>query len=109
MDAQLAAIGNYPTGVKVHNHGVLPAAVVLKLVDMLFVKAAHFVQGVMKLVAGYPCVAGIVKVCHKAVHQVEEIILGGIVMLAVEPVDLVVADEFVVALQYGITYTCRVH
>ncbi len=60
VQAQFAAVALLPAFVQVHNHGVLPATVVIKLVNMLFVKGTRFVQGIMKFVPRYTCIAGAV-------------------------------------------------
>jgi hypothetical protein len=68
VNAKLTTIGGYPIHIQVHDHGVLAAAVVFKLIDVFFLKSARHVQRVVKLVTRDAGIAGAVKVAHKAVH-----------------------------------------
>ena len=49
----------------------------------------------MKFVSGDAGVAGTVQVVDKAVHQVEKVVFGKVVVFAVEPVDFVASDQLV--------------
>ncbi len=57
MNAKLSTIVFLPITVEVHDHRILSAIVAPKLVEMLFVKAAFFIKGVMKFVIGNACIA----------------------------------------------------
>lgn len=87
--AQFAAVGGHPIFVEVHHHRILPATIIFKLIKVLFVKTAWLIQCIMKLVTCYPGKAGAVQMRHKAVHQVKKNIFGGVIMQAVQPVNLV--------------------
>ncbi len=60
VDTQFPAICIDPVGVEVGDHGVLPAVVTPELVEVFFVKAAFFVQGIVKFISGNAGVAGFI-------------------------------------------------
>ena len=89
INAQFAAIGEFPVGVEIENHGVLSAGVGFKLIEMFFVETAFFVKGIVELVAADARVASLIQKHHKGVHDVEEIVFVLIFMGSVEPKNLV--------------------
>ncbi len=60
----------------------------------------------MKFVSGDAGVAGTVQVVDKAVHQVEKVVFGKVVVLAVEPVDFVASDQTILDGKSLIADTC---
>lgn len=85
INAQFAAIGEFPVGVEIENHGVLSAGVGFKLVEVFFIETAFFVKGIMELIAGDARVASLIQKHHKGVHDVEESVFVLIFMDSVEP------------------------
>ncbi|MCW3125463.1 MAG: hypothetical protein JWO03_1121 [Bacteroidetes bacterium] len=62
IDTELAAIGQLPISIEVHDHRVLPAAVIAELVEMPLIKAAFAISRIVKLIAGNTCVASFIEV-----------------------------------------------
>lgn len=109
VDAEFTAISGLPICIEVHDHRVLPAVVVLKLIYMLFVKATCIVQSIVKFVSRNACVAGAVQIQHKFVHQFEEQIFIGIVVTFIQPVNLITSVQFVLGNQGMISGSCILH
>ena len=68
MNAQFSSIILLPIVIQVHDHRILAAIIVPKLVLVLFIKTSLLIQGVMKFIAGNAGVAGLVQVCYKTIH-----------------------------------------
>ena len=95
IDAEFAAVFGLPIGVEVHYHRKRAAFVVLKLVDVAFVETAFFVQRIVKFVARDARVTFPIEEQNEAVHEVKKTVFMHIVVAAVEPINLIAADEFV--------------
>lgn len=65
----------------------------LELVQVLFIKTALLVQGIMEFISRDAGVTAAVQIGHKLIHQVEKIIFVQVFVRAVEPVDLVAPDQ----------------
>lgn len=95
MDAQLSPVSCLPAIVQVHDHRKLPAVVVFKLIKVLFVKTTFLVQRVVKFIAPDSGITGCIQVAYKSIHQVKKAVFMDIFMLAVEPVNHVAAEKFI--------------
>lgn len=89
VDAQFAAILLLPIVIEVHNHRKFAAFVVLKLVEVLGIKTAFFVESIMKFIAFNTRVAGVIKEKDKAIHEVKKAVFVDIIVGAVEPVNFI--------------------
>lgn len=107
MDTQLSAIFFFPAKVQVHDHGILPSLIVAELVQMLFIKAAFFIQCIMKFVTRYSRIASAVQVAYKCIHQIKKTIFMNIFMFAVEPVNFVTSEALVLHYDQIVTGTRR--
>ena len=103
MNAEFAAVFRLPVCIEIHDHGILTAGVIVKLIEMRFVKATFFVDGIMKFIACDASIAGGIEIADEAVHLIEEVIFAGLIVRAVEPVYhiaaywLIVRDGAVIA------------
>jgi len=95
INAQLPGILALPVGIQVHDHRKNPAVVAPKLVQVALVKTAFFVQRIMKFIPGNARITSTVEVNYKIVHQIEKEILGNIFMQAIQPVNLIAAQQFI--------------
>ena len=95
IDAEFAAVFGLPIDIEVHDHWKRTAFVVLKLVDVAFIETAFFVQRIVKFVARDARVTFPIEEQNEAVHEVEKTVFMHVIVAAVEPINLVAADEFV--------------
>lgn len=56
VNEQFTAVAWLPIGIQIANHRELPTRIVLKLIQMLFIKTPRFIQGIMKLITRNPSV-----------------------------------------------------
>jgi len=89
VNAQFTTIFRHPKLIEVQDHGKGPAFVAAKLIEVALVKTAFFIQGVMKFVAANASITALVQVKHKAIHQVKKAGFQGVMVLAVQPINLV--------------------
>lgn len=104
---QFAAIFFFPIRIEVHDHGILPAAIVPELIHVFFVETTFFIQCIMKFVPGNASITGRVQIADKMVHQVKKIILVEIIVLAVQPVNAIAPDGFILQHKCFITGSGR--
>ena len=65
VNGQFSAVGLLPIGIQVHNHRKSATGVVLKLIEVFFVKTAWFIPGVMKFVPRNARVTSLVEVLRE--------------------------------------------
>ena len=80
MDAEFAAIGRLPVGIEIHDHGVLPAVIAAKLIEVAAVETPLLIYRIVKFIARDTRVAGRIEMAHKSIHEIKEIIFGGIIV-----------------------------
>ena len=107
MYAQFAPVGGYPIGIQIHNHRIRPTFVVAKLVKVFSVKTTRFVQRVVKFVARNTRVTRCVEVGDEVVHKFKKLAFVHVLMSAVEPINLIISNQFVVILDRIVADTCR--
>jgi hypothetical protein len=95
VNTKFTTVVSLPVRVKVHDHRILPASVVFKLVFMFFIETSCFVKCIMKFVAGYTCVACPVQMSDKIIDQVQKVIFSLVLMVSVQPVDFITPNRFV--------------
>ena len=89
VNTQFTTIFRHPLLIEVQNHGKSPAFVAAKLIEVAFVKTAFFIQGVMEFVTTNAGVTALVQVKHKAIHQVKKAGFQGVMVLSIQPINLV--------------------
>jgi len=96
MNKQLSAIVFVPVFIQIHDHRILAAAIILKLVQMFFVKAPSFIQGIVKFISCNSCVTSVVKQQHKPIHQIKKGIFMRVIVASIQPVNSVTTNGRVV-------------
>lgn len=89
VNAQFTTIFRHPLLIEVQDHGKSPAFVAAKLIEVAFVKTAFFIQGVMEFIATNAGITTLVQVKHKAVHQFKKAGFQRVMVLAIQPINLV--------------------
>src|ERR1700752_3094132 len=89
VNHQLSAIFFFPIRIQVTDHGVLSSLIILKLIEVFFIKTSALIYGIMKLVSGDTCITTLVQVFYKIFHLVKKFIFILILMFPIEPINRV--------------------
>lgn len=61
----------------------------MELIEVALVKTSFFIQGIMKFIAGNACVTTLIQVNYKAIQQVKKTVFLLMLVLAIQPKNLV--------------------